>query len=99
VELDARREGDRVRVEVRDEGRGVPAGFREVIFEPFRQVEGDDARVKGGTGLGLAICRAIVEQHGGTIGVEAREGPGTTFWFTLPAADDEAPREREETRP
>jgi hypothetical protein len=99
VELDARREGDRVRVEVRDEGRGVPAGFREVIFEPFRQVEGDDARVKGGTGLGLAICRAIVEQHGGTIGVEAREGPGTTFWFTLPAADDEAPRGREETRP
>jgi signal transduction histidine kinase len=96
VTLDARREGNAVRVEVRDEGRGVPPGFREAIFEPFRQVEGDDARVKGGSGLGLAICRAIVQQHGGAIGVDAREGPGATFWFTLPAADRGASPAEEE---
>jgi PAS domain S-box-containing protein len=87
VRVEARRDGESVRLAVSDEGRGVPPGFREQIFEPFRQVEGSDARKKGGTGLGLAICRSIVEQHDGTIGVEAREGPGATFWFTVPAAD------------
>jgi PAS domain S-box-containing protein len=81
VEVGTRLEGSRVRVEVSDEGRGVPPEMRQRIFEPFRQVEGSDARQKGGTGLGLAICRSIVEQHGGAIGVEDREGPGATFWL------------------
>ncbi len=88
VALRVERIRDVVRVEVRDEGRGVPPDFREVIFEPFRQVQSDDARVRGGTGLGLSICRAIVERHGGSIGVEPRDGPGATFWFALPAAPD-----------
>jgi len=87
VLVEARREGHMVRVSVSDRGRGVPATLREAIFEPFRQVESNDARLKGGSGLGLSICRAIVEQHGGTIGVEAHDGPGATFWFTLPAAE------------
>ena len=86
VEVETRTDGADLRVTVSDEGRGVPPGFRQEIFEPFRQVEGSDARQKGGTGLGLAICRSIVEQHGGAIGVEGRQGPGTTFWFTVPLA-------------
>jgi len=49
-------------------------------------VEASDARQKGGSGLGLAIYKAIVEQHGGTIGVESEEGKGSTFWFRLAAA-------------
>ncbi len=78
---------------VSDHGRGVPAVHRRAIFERFRQVDPSDAREKGGAGLGLAICKSIVEQHGGSIGVESEEGAGSAFWFRLAtdAADDKAP--------
>jgi signal transduction histidine kinase len=78
-----------VEFRVTDRGRGVPVAYHRAIFERFRQVETSDAREKGGTGLGLAICKSIIEQHGGTIGVESEEGRGSTFWFrvaTAPAA-------------
>jgi PAS domain S-box-containing protein len=80
-----------VRVTVLDRGPGVPEEWRETIFEPFRQVEASDSRQKGGTGLGLAICRAIVEQHEGQLGVAARDGGGSAFWFSVPADAGEAP--------
>jgi PAS domain S-box-containing protein len=78
---------------VSDHGRGVPAVHRRAIFERFRQVDPSDAREKGGAGLGLAICKSIIEQHGGSIGVESEEGAGSAFWFRLAtdAADDKAP--------
>jgi PAS domain S-box-containing protein len=71
---------------VTDRGRGVPVAQRRAIFERFRQVEISDAREKGGTGLGLAICKSIIEQHGGTIGVEVEEGDGSSFWFRVPTS-------------
>lgn len=74
-----------VQVQVIDKGRGVPEKLRESIFERYRQAEPDDAFRKRGCGLGLAICRAIVEQHGGTIGVDSCEGAGSVFWFMLPS--------------
>ena len=76
-----------------DHGRGVPAAHQCAIFERFRQVDPSDAREKGGAGLGLAICKSIVEQHGGSIGVESEEGAGSAFWFRLAthASDDETP--------
>ena len=86
VRVTVRESSGRVRVEVIDRGRGVPASHRAAIFERFRQVESSDARDKGGTGLGLAICKAIVEQHGGDIGVESEDGKGSTFWFEIPSA-------------
>lgn len=69
---------------VRDRGRGIPPAFRNAIFGRFRQVEASDARQKGGTGLGLAICKAIVEQHGGTIHVDSEEGVGSVFRVRIP---------------
>jgi two-component system sensor histidine kinase KdpD len=61
---------------------GVPDGERDLIFEKFYR--SDHTRHVGGTGLGLTICRSIVEAHGGDIGLRPA-GPGTEFWFSLPA--------------
>jgi PAS domain S-box-containing protein len=89
VEIAAGEVGDYLEVKVIDQGRGVPEKFRQTIFDRFRQVEAADATKKGGTGLGLAICKAIVEQHGGTIGVDSEEGKGSTFWFRIPKSAPE----------
>jgi PAS domain S-box-containing protein len=78
--------GPEIEFRVSDQGRGVPAEHQHAIFERFHQVQASDARDKGGSGLGLAIARSIVEQHGGTIGVESEPGHGSTFWFRVPAA-------------
>jgi signal transduction histidine kinase len=72
---------------VTDNGIGVPPGDRQRIFELFERGPGA-ANDRGGKGMGLAICRAIVERHGGRIGVEKAPGGGSRFSFTLP---DELP--------
>lgn len=70
-----------VEVRIRDEGPGIEPKFRDKIFDRFQQVDSDDH--PGGSGLGLAICKAIVEAHGGEIGVDSEPGKGSTFWFRL----------------
>jgi two-component system phosphate regulon sensor histidine kinase PhoR len=78
---------DMVVVSIEDHGVGIPRTAQARIFGRFYKV--DRARVRGeagGTGLGLAIARHIVEQHGGRIWVESREGRGSTFSFAIPAA-------------
>ena len=79
-----------LRFGVSDQGRGVPAEKRLMIFERFQQVDASDSRDKGGTGLGLAICRSIVQQHGGKIWVESVLGQGSTFYFTVPLQEEES---------
>ena len=81
----ARRDADRVRVEVSDHGKGIPVAEHTRIFEPFER--GDGSR---SSGIGLAICKAIVEAHGGTIGVDRTFGGGATIVFTLPVHSSEA---------
>jgi PAS domain S-box-containing protein len=75
---------DVVRIEVVDQGSGIPREHLERIFEPFHQVDASDSRAKGGGGLGLAICRYVVELHGGRIWAESRLGSGSTFVVELP---------------
>jgi PAS domain S-box-containing protein/excisionase family DNA binding protein len=70
-------------VRVRDHGVGIPATDLPHIFEPFYRASNVRGRV-GGSGIGLAGARRIVEQHGGTISVESREGEGSTFTVRLP---------------
>ncbi len=90
IELRAIRRGDNVEFSVSDTGIGIPASDLPRIFERFYKV--DRARARGhdgtrGTGLGLAIAKHIVEGHGGKIRAESIEGKGSTFHFTLPAAN------------
>jgi CheY-like chemotaxis protein len=82
--------GDIVEVRVTDRGRGIPSALQDRLFQRFQQIDSSDARTKPGTGLGLAICRAIIDQHGGEIGVESREGEGSSFFFRVRGASDAA---------
>lgn len=83
IHIDARIVSEQVQIDVRDEGPGIPADQREVIFEAFRQVERKDAGQKG-AGLGLAICKGIIESHGGRIWIQDSDHSGTIVSFTLP---------------
>jgi PAS domain S-box-containing protein len=75
-----------VEISVIDQGPGIQPRYREIIFERFQQIRDEDGKHKGGTGLGLAICKAIVEQHHGTIGVDCEREKGSRFWFTIPVS-------------
>ena len=70
-------------VEVADRGQGIPPDDIPHLFDRHYRVESSAATVRG-TGLGLAISKALVEAHGGRIGVESAEGHGSQFFFTLP---------------
>lgn len=73
-----------VRIEVSDEGIGIPEGQEEAIFEEFHR--GPDEGRSRGTGLGLSLTRRIVAMHGGRMSARRNDGPGSTFSFTLPLA-------------
>lgn len=84
VKVVAEKDKHMVRISVMDQGPGVPAEKAAVIFEKFKQGNVNAATEKQGTGLGLAICKAIVQAHGGDIGVKTAPGWGSVFWLTLP---------------
>jgi two-component system sensor histidine kinase KdpD len=88
VEIEARREGDDVVVEIADRGPGLPKGEERKVFDKFY-----GGAVTSGAGLGLTICRAIVEAHGGRIGGDNRPGGGAVFRFSLPAGEPPPPPE------
>jgi signal transduction histidine kinase len=69
-------DADVILVEIRDHGTGLADS--EKVYEPFYTTK------EKGMGMGLSICRSIVEAHGGRLGTTPSQGPGTTFFFTLP---------------
>ncbi len=77
------RDGE-IATEVEDSGVGIASTDIPRLFTRFEQLNMSSTREAGGTGLGLAISKALVEAHGGRIGVRSRLGEGSTFWFTLP---------------
>ena len=84
VRLRAERTGDHTRIEVSDDGPGIPTAQLDRVFERFYRVDTARSRQAGGTGLGLSIVKHLVAAHGGRVGIESELGTGTTVWFTLP---------------
>ncbi len=91
---------DRLRIDVQDEGLGIPPSEQARIFEKFYRLDAEMTRGVGGSGLGLYISREIVEQMGGLLSVRSRRGSGSTFTVTLPRIVSAArPRAERQTQP
>jgi signal transduction histidine kinase len=91
---------DEFRVEVTDEGEGVPKAEQEHLFEPFftgfdtmRHSSGDYQYGKRGIGLGLCLVKTFVQLHGGRVEVSSTPGSGSTFAFVLPRSQSNRVRE------
>ena len=82
--------GDALVTAVCDRGIGIPADELGQVFERFHRGRQVSSTNYGGLGLGLYITKQIVERHGGSIWVESKEGSGTSFYFSLPAAEHAA---------
>ncbi|NQU96899.1 MAG: PAS domain-containing sensor histidine kinase, partial [Chloroflexi bacterium] len=76
-----------IELSVTDTGIGIPEEYLGRVFDRFVRVESGYPRPSGSTGLGLSITRTLAELMGGSIRVESKEGVGSTFTVTLPAAE------------
>ncbi|MCU1594189.1 MAG: histidine kinase, partial [Frankiales bacterium] len=85
VQVTAASEGGLVRVNVSDNGIGIPQEYAEKVFVIFQRLHGRDEYE--GTGIGLALCKKVVEFHGGTIGLRPSPLGGTCVSFTLPVEE------------
>lgn len=95
VEVRLSRDGNRLRVDVRDNGEGLEKDDQALIFEKFRQVAHPVSGKPRGTGLGLPISRQIIERFGGRLWVESRPGQGATFSFSLPLMANGSNRQKQ----
>jgi len=83
IEMTARQVDEQVRIEVRDNGPGIPPEQQQRIFEAFVRLTETGSATEG-TGLGLAITARLVELHGSKLGIESQPGKGTCFYFSFP---------------
>jgi PAS domain S-box-containing protein len=77
------------RVAVADRGPGVPTRHQATLFHRFEHYGTENSKSQHGARLGLSVVKAIVEAHGGRVGVENRPGGGSIFWFTLPIVSEQ----------
>ena len=84
IEMSGERDGETLRVAIRDYGRGFDMRYASKLFEPFQRLHGADEG--SGSGLGLATAHRIVERHGGRLWAHSEPGAGSTFFMELPAA-------------
>lgn len=84
IEIKAKEEGDSILFYVKDNGTGILEKRKDSVFKKFYQVDISFKRKYGGSGFGLVICKGIVENLGGKIWFESKEGEGTTFYFSIP---------------
>ncbi len=94
ITVTVRREAGTCVLEVLDDGAGIPAAQREIVFQRFARLDAARSRDAGGTGLGLPIARQIAETHGGTLTIEDSP-PGARFVLRLPCADTLGAADRE----
>lgn len=87
VVVTIRKSGDRVGIEVRDTGPGIPEEYRERVFDRFFRVDKSLSRRTGGSGLGLAIVKELVEVMGGTVELRSQPGVGSVFHIEIEAAE------------
>lgn len=88
-----------LRIEVQDDGPGIPEKHRQRVFERFYRIDKGRSRTTGGTGLGLAIVRHLVDEMGGTSGIEEPDNGGCLFWLRLPTPADGSPERSSENAP
>jgi len=84
IQLSVIAEPEWVRVQVADSGPGIPISKKDIVFQRFLYPHDIENSAISGAGLGLSVVKAIIEAHGGKVGVDNREGGGAIFWFTLP---------------
>ncbi|MCJ8008376.1 ATP-binding protein [Lederbergia wuyishanensis] len=87
VEIALRNNHNQLVISVSDEGLGISEQDIHTLFQKFKRIDNSERRKIGGTGLGLAISKEIIEQHGGRIWIESKEGKGTTVFITLPVIE------------
>ncbi|WP_438348130.1 ATP-binding protein [Paenibacillus sp. FA6] len=84
ITITSHREGDKIWIDITDEGLGIPEQALSNVFTKFYRVDNSDRREIGGTGLGLAIVKEIITRHQGDVRVESQLGEGSTFSIILP---------------
>lgn len=89
-------EGQTVQIAISDTGPGIDPIQLEAIFERFAQLDNHLSRAQGGMGLGLPLAKFLAQKHGGDLWVKTALGHGSTFFFTLPAAEEERSEKFEE---
>jgi signal transduction histidine kinase len=94
IDVRLRADGGDAVLEVADTGVGIPPDALPHVFERFHRVAGTRARTHEGSGIGLALVQELVRMHGGRVGVESREGEGTTFSIRVPFGHTHLPAEQ-----